>query len=51
MRIFLFFSCRYNTDRVRSFRFPLFTAIHRICIGEIKADKLIDSIRQHPEHM
>ncbi|XP_043247946.1 glycerol-3-phosphate dehydrogenase [NAD(+)], cytoplasmic-like isoform X1 [Colletes gigas] len=32
-------------------RFPLFTAIHRICIGEIKATELIEYIRNHPEHM
>jgi len=32
-------------------RFPLFTAIHRICTNQIKANQLIDCIRQHPEHM
>ncbi|XP_017889258.1 glycerol-3-phosphate dehydrogenase [NAD(+)], cytoplasmic isoform X2 [Ceratina calcarata] len=32
-------------------RFPLFTAIHRICIGEIKPADLIECIRNHPEHM
>lgn len=32
-------------------RFPLFTAIHRICVGELKPDDLIDCIRSHPEHM
>ncbi|XP_076765513.1 glycerol-3-phosphate dehydrogenase 1 [Xylocopa sonorina] len=32
-------------------RFPLFTAIHRICIGEIKPAELIEYIRNHPEHM
>ncbi|XP_015584695.1 glycerol-3-phosphate dehydrogenase [NAD(+)], cytoplasmic isoform X3 [Cephus cinctus] len=32
-------------------RFPLFTAIHRICIGELKPTDLIDCIRSHPEHM
>ncbi|XP_077295667.1 glycerol-3-phosphate dehydrogenase 1 isoform X2 [Arctopsyche grandis] len=31
--------------------FPLFTAIHRICIGELKPADLIDCIRTHPEHM
>jgi glycerol-3-phosphate dehydrogenase (NAD+) len=31
--------------------FPLFTAVHRICIGELKPMALIDSIRNHPEHM
>jgi len=31
--------------------FPLFTAIHRICIGELKPMDLIDCIRNHPEHM
>lgn len=32
-------------------KFPLFTAIHKICIGEIKPADLIDCIRSHPEHM
>ncbi|CAL1678379.1 unnamed protein product [Lasius platythorax] len=32
-------------------RFPLFTAIHRICVGELKPTDLIDCIRNHPEHM
>lgn len=32
-------------------KFPLFTAIHRICMNEIKATQLIDCIRNHPEHM
>ncbi|KAI4477081.1 hypothetical protein M0804_013082 [Polistes exclamans] len=32
-------------------KFPLFTAVHRICIGQLKAADLIDCIRNHPEHM
>lgn len=32
-------------------KFPLFTAVHRICIGEIKPELLIDQIRSHPEHV
>ncbi|CAG7821824.1 unnamed protein product, partial [Allacma fusca] len=32
-------------------KFPLFTAVHRICIGELKPADLIDCIRNHPEHM
>ncbi|XP_003748533.1 glycerol-3-phosphate dehydrogenase [NAD(+)], cytoplasmic [Galendromus occidentalis] len=32
-------------------RFPLFVAIHRICIGEIAPDKMVECIRNHPEHM
>ncbi|GLV45248.1 Glycerol-3-phosphate dehydrogenase 1 [Carabus blaptoides fortunei] len=32
-------------------RFPLFTAIHRICTGELKPQDLIGCIRTHPEHM
>ena len=32
-------------------RFPLFTAIHRICTGDLKPTDLIDCIRSHPEHM
>ncbi|KAK0090200.1 hypothetical protein PV325_002270 [Microctonus aethiopoides] len=32
-------------------RFPLFTAIHRICIGELQPSDFIDCIRSHPEHI
>lgn len=32
-------------------KFPLFTAIHRICSGQLKPDQLIDCIRNHPEHL
>jgi len=32
-------------------KFPLFTAIHRICTKQIPPSALIDSIRNHPEHM
>jgi glycerol-3-phosphate dehydrogenase (NAD+) len=32
-------------------RFPLFTAVHKICIGELPAEKMVECIRQHPEHM
>lgn len=32
-------------------RFPLFTAIHKICTGVLKPAELIESIRTHPEHM
>ena len=31
--------------------FPLFTAVHRICIKELKPTDLIDQIRNHPEHV
>lgn len=34
-----------------SCRFPLFTAIHLICKGEIPASQMVDCIRNHPEHM
>ena len=34
-----------------TFRFPLFTAIHRICLGELAPEQMIDCIRNHPEHM
>merc|ERR1712233_262067 len=30
--------------------FPLFTTVHRICIGELQPEDLIDSLRNHPEH-
>ncbi|XP_055679065.1 glycerol-3-phosphate dehydrogenase [NAD(+)], cytoplasmic isoform X1 [Lutzomyia longipalpis] len=32
-------------------KFPLFTAIHRICTGALKPKDVIDAIRTHPEHM
>ncbi|XP_025994576.1 glycerol-3-phosphate dehydrogenase [NAD(+)], cytoplasmic isoform X3 [Solenopsis invicta] len=32
-------------------RFPLFTAVHRICIHELKPMDLVDCIRSHPEHI
>ena len=31
-------------------QFPLFTAIHKICIGEMKVEELIDQLRNHPVH-
>lgn len=30
--------------------FPLFTAVHKICVGELEAKDLIDALRNHPEH-
>lgn len=32
-------------------KFPLFTAIHKICIGVITPEEMIGCIRNHPEHM
>ncbi|XP_054281544.1 glycerol-3-phosphate dehydrogenase [NAD(+)], cytoplasmic isoform X2 [Macrosteles quadrilineatus] len=32
-------------------KFPLFTAVHKICVGELKPQAFIDCIRNHPEHM
>lgn len=32
-------------------KFPLFTAVHRICTKDIKPTDLIDQIRNHPEHV
>ncbi|XP_046391831.1 glycerol-3-phosphate dehydrogenase [NAD(+)], cytoplasmic isoform X1 [Ischnura elegans] len=32
-------------------RFPLFTAIHKICTGVLKATDLVECVRQHPEHI
>lgn len=31
-------------------KFPLFTSVHKICTGVMKADKFIDAIREHPDH-
>lgn len=32
-------------------RYPLFVAIHKICLGQIPPKEMIDCIRNHPEHM
>ncbi|CAB3403042.1 unnamed protein product [Caenorhabditis bovis] len=32
-------------------KFPLFTAVHKICKGEMKPAELIDCLRNHPEHL
>ncbi|GMS91921.1 hypothetical protein PENTCL1PPCAC_14096, partial [Pristionchus entomophagus] len=32
-------------------KFPLFTAVHRICTGDVAPESLIDCLRNHPEHM
>ncbi|KAK6058424.1 putative glycerol-3-phosphate dehydrogenase [NAD(P)+ ] [Cooperia oncophora] len=32
-------------------KFPLFTAVHRICRGEIKPTEMISCLREHPEHL
>ncbi|RCN40412.1 glycerol-3-phosphate dehydrogenase [NAD(P)+ ] [Ancylostoma caninum] len=32
-------------------RFPLFTAVHRICKGEMKPHEMVCCLRSHPEHM
>lgn len=31
-------------------KFPLFTAVHRMCIGEMPVENLIDCLRSHPAH-
>ena len=30
--------------------FPLFTAVHRVFLGEIKPEAVIDALRNHPVH-
>ena len=40
---YLFIYCRC--------RFPLFTAVHRICKREMDPKDFIDCLREHPEHM
>ncbi|CAJ0931326.1 unnamed protein product, partial [Mesorhabditis belari] len=32
-------------------KFPLFTAVHKICSGKVEPTGLIDCLRNHPEHM
>jgi len=31
--------------------FPLFTAVHNICIGQLPPEKLIDCLKNHPAHI
>ncbi|XP_045590086.1 glycerol-3-phosphate dehydrogenase [NAD(+)], cytoplasmic isoform X2 [Procambarus clarkii] len=38
-------------DKNMEERFPLFTAIHQICLGDLPPSGMIDCIRNHPEHM
>lgn len=49
--VFLIAKLLFDTNDMRLFRFPLFTAVHKICIGELPPEKMVDCIRQHPEHM
>lgn len=47
-----YYSCQAFINKFYAIsRFPLFTAVHRISIGELKPQQLIDAIRNHPEHM
>uniref|UniRef100_C1BZW2 Glycerol-3-phosphate dehydrogenase [NAD(+)] n=1 Tax=Caligus clemensi TaxID=344056 RepID=C1BZW2_CALCM len=32
-------------------KFPLFTSVHQICMGEKPVEEFIDDLRNHPEHM
>ncbi|BFZ22215.1 hypothetical protein BsWGS_25254 [Bradybaena similaris] len=32
-------------------RFPLFTAVHRICTGAIPVQEMVQCLKNHPEHM
>uniref|UniRef100_A0A8R1ES91 Glycerol-3-phosphate dehydrogenase [NAD(+)] n=2 Tax=Caenorhabditis japonica TaxID=281687 RepID=A0A8R1ES91_CAEJA len=32
-------------------QFPVFTAVHLICAGEMKPAQLVDCLRNHPEHL
>ena len=34
-----------------SWRFPLFTAIHHVCIGKLAPEAFIDCLKDHPEHV
>jgi hypothetical protein len=42
---------RDSNELMFCFRFPLFTAVHRICTGVLEPQKLIECIREHPEHV
>ena len=32
-------------------KFPLFTTVHKVCVGELKPEAFVESLRNHPEHM
>lgn len=32
-------------------KYPLFSAVHQICSGAMKPDKMVDCLRNHPTHM
>ncbi|XP_052805976.1 glycerol-3-phosphate dehydrogenase [NAD(+)], cytoplasmic-like [Mya arenaria] len=32
-------------------RFPMFTAVHKICKGELPVEEFINCLKNHPEHM
>ena len=32
-------------------QFPLFTAVHKICKGDIPPEQLLDSLKNHPAHL
>lgn len=32
-------------------KFPIFTAVHQICIGQLPPKAIIDAMRNHPEHI
>jgi glycerol-3-phosphate dehydrogenase (NAD+) len=32
-------------------KFPLFTAVHRVCIGELPVEELVTCLRNHPAHL
>ncbi|CAD5213315.1 unnamed protein product [Bursaphelenchus okinawaensis] len=42
--------CASLKSRGVEHKFPLFVAVHKICTNQLPANKLIDQIRDHPEH-
>ena len=32
-------------------QFPLFTAVHKICKGDLPPEQLLDSLKNHPAHL
>lgn len=51
MKSFIWIPSEMYNSVLTTHRFPLFTAIHKICTDQLKPNQLIDCIRQHPEHM
>lgn len=41
---------QYLEQKARDDGFPMFVAVHRICVGELPAESFLLSVTNHPEH-